>query len=128
MRLPPARCSFDLGAGERRVANVATPGGQERSGDVALDGLANELPRARSVSLVVSWFGDDLRAGACTVTPRVEQAEQDGDGMAWAVSGVSRGAAEVVPLDGRQPGLWRHALPMPRWSRRSPSWRRAGWR
>lgn len=59
--------------------------------------LTEELPECRSVSLVVSWFGDDLRCGSCRIRPKVEQKEVDGLGMPWSVSGLTRGAALMVP-------------------------------
>ncbi len=39
---------------------------------VSVDQLEAMLPNARNVSLVVSWFGTDLRAGVCNVKPGVE--------------------------------------------------------
>ena len=39
---------------------------------VALDRLQASAPRVEGVSLVVAWFGDDLRAGHCQVRPAVE--------------------------------------------------------
>jgi hypothetical protein len=54
------------------------------------------------VSLVVSWFGDDLRCGRCTLRPAVEQRGEDGKPMRWVVSGQERGSArEVSKLAGR---------------------------
>jgi hypothetical protein len=41
---------------------------------VALDRLQSLAPAVESVSLVVAWFGDDLRAGNCKVRPGVEVA------------------------------------------------------
>ena len=93
---------FDLGAGEVRVANVSTAAGKADL-NVALDGLADELPKVGSVSLVVSWFADDLRVGECRVAPKVEQHENDGAGMPWQVSGMDRGAAGLVPLQDGNP-------------------------
>jgi hypothetical protein len=93
--------TFDLGAGEVRVANVSTPTGRTDI-EASLDGLANELPRAKSVSLVVSWFGDDLRAGECQIAPKVEQTATDAT-MPWLVSGIARSAAEQVPMAGGSP-------------------------
>ncbi len=40
--------------------------------DVAIDQLQAILPNAGAVSLVVGWFGNDLRAGNCTIRPGVE--------------------------------------------------------
>ena len=87
---------FDLGAGEVRMANVSTPCGRSDL-EASLDGLANELPRVGSVSLVVSWFGDDLRAGECRVATKVEQKDIDAS-MNWVVSGITRAEAGQVPM------------------------------
>ncbi len=38
----------------------------------SLDALQALCPNLAHVALVVSWFGDDLRAGACRITPRTE--------------------------------------------------------
>lgn len=67
--------------------------------DTALDALSDELPNCGSTSLVVSWFGDDLRCGACQIMPKVERAEVDGTDMPWTVSGVTRSNAALVPRD-----------------------------
>ncbi len=38
----------------------------------SIDALQALCPNLESVALVVTWFGDDLRAGNCTITPRVD--------------------------------------------------------
>jgi hypothetical protein len=54
------------------------------------------------VSLVAGWFGDDLRAGHCTVKPGVEVASKTTYPQDWSVNGVARAAAHVISLvDGR---------------------------
>ncbi|WBL34428.1 glycoside hydrolase TIM-barrel-like domain-containing protein [Sinirhodobacter sp. HNIBRBA609] len=69
---------------------------------LALEALDEELPECAAVSLVVSWFGDDLRCGACKLQPKVEKAVGDAKGMPWRVSGVTRYEAARVPLlDGK---------------------------
>lgn len=70
---------------------------------VSLDALEGELPRCGSVSLVVSWFGDDLRAGHCRVRPRAETtAGPDPAAQVWRVSGAGRAqAGAVAHEDGR---------------------------
>ncbi|WP_210527523.1 baseplate multidomain protein megatron [Rubellimicrobium arenae] len=89
------------GFAERVPANVSTPQGKADL-LVSLDSLTTELPRLRSVSLVACWFGGDLRAGHCQLRPKVEQADSDGEGMPWSVSGLSRAEAALVPrTDGR---------------------------
>ena len=35
----------------------------------SLDRLKAQVPAVKHVSLVVAWFGDDLRAGSCKVRP-----------------------------------------------------------
>lgn len=93
--------SFDLGLGETRILNRNTPmGGTDMQ--VSLATLDRELPRTESVSLVVSWFGDDLRVNACTLRPKVEQKLSDGQEMPWRAGGIDRAAAqEIVRVDGR---------------------------
>jgi hypothetical protein len=63
---------------------------------VSLDELQALCPNLQHVSLVIAWFGDDLRAGNCTVAPRVENATKAVDGAAWGVAGLDRAAARIV--------------------------------
>jgi hypothetical protein len=67
---------------------------------VALDRLQSMAPAVESVSLVVAWFGDDLRAGSCKVRPGVEVAAKSTTPSAWSVNGVSRTNAVLVSRDG----------------------------
>lgn len=70
----------------------------------SLSQLEAELPRAKNTSLVVSWFGDDLRCGSCEITPRVEnKGAADGQDHPWEVAGISRDAALQVPLRDDRP-------------------------
>ncbi len=67
----------------------------------SIDALQALCPNLRSVALVVAWFGDDLRAGHCTVAPRVETPAKWTPNASWRVDGVERGAARVVSyIDG----------------------------
>jgi len=93
---------FDKGLGETVSANVHTISGQTDFA-TSLDALADELPRCGAVSLVVSWFGQDLRCNLTELKPKVEQTALDGIGMPWAVCGVDRANAEVVPQVGNAP-------------------------
>ena len=45
---------------------------------------------------MVTWFGDDLRAGACSIRPKVDNASKATTGLGWRVSGLSRGTAQLV--------------------------------
>ncbi|RYH11175.1 glycoside hydrolase/phage tail family protein [Tropicimonas sp. IMCC6043] len=68
----------------------------------SLQQMQTELPACKSVSLVVSWFGNDLRCGYCEIRPKVEQTQHEGDRIAWSVSGLERADAQEVPrIDGR---------------------------
>ncbi len=86
--------------GRNRTANVHSPSGRTDFA-TSLEQLDQELPNANSVSLVVSWFGDDLRCSTCTIRPKVEQRTLDGVGMPWRAGGLNRAAALEVPkVDG----------------------------
>ncbi|MFT7254914.1 MAG: hypothetical protein ACI81Q_002338, partial [Paracoccaceae bacterium] len=87
--------------GEAASANVNSPSGRSDL-ETSLEDMRGELPNCSSVSLVVSWFGDDLRAGSCTVQPKVEQRIDDGVEMPWTVSGLTRGqAVEIGKVEDR---------------------------
>ena len=88
--------SVQFGPGAMGSRNVNTPSGQPDL-VTALDALALEAPACQAVSLVVSWFGDDLRAGQCQLRPLVEQRNHDGREMPWQVSGLGRAQAGAVP-------------------------------
>lgn len=66
---------------------------------VALDRLQAMVPAVESVSLVVAWFGDDLRAGTCKVRPGVEVSAKSTTPASWSVNGVSRANAFLVSRD-----------------------------
>ena len=66
---------------------------------VALDRLQAMAPKVESVSLVVAWFGDDLRAGNCKMRPGVEVTAKSTTPSTWSVNGVSRANAFLVSRD-----------------------------
>ncbi|MGV6871740.1 baseplate multidomain protein megatron [Pseudochelatococcus sp. B33] len=67
----------------------------------SLDALAAVCPNLERVSIVASWFGDDLRAGRCTIAPRVEYNVKETTGGIWSAAGLSRAEArEVSRVDG----------------------------
>lgn len=68
---------------------------------VSLDQLQAQLPNLKRVSLVVGWFGDDLRAGSCRVRPGVESSDKPTEPMVWSVAGLDRHEAyEVSRVEG----------------------------
>ncbi len=75
----------------------ATPGSPDMI--VALDRLQAMAPKVESVSLVVSWFGNDLRCGHCTIRPGVEVAEKASSPRTWSVNGVVCADAHLVSRD-----------------------------
>lgn len=91
----------DLGLGYTSSENVHTRQGAT-DWSVSIDQLEAALPNAKSASLVVSWFGTDLRAGECQIRPGVEQTAKATTPLSWSVAGVGRSGAHVVSQrDGR---------------------------
>lgn len=95
----PVYCRHE--SGETKVANEHTPSGLTNFVTSHQD-LQEELPNCGAASLIVSWFGNDLRMADCRLRPKVEDSAVDGDNMPWGVSGLARGEAEVIAkLNGR---------------------------
>lgn len=94
--LATTRVHYNLGRGTSRSANVHSASGKTDFA-ASMDQLAEELPDCQSVSLVVSWFGSDLRCATCTVQPKVEQSALEGVGQTWRAGGIVRGQAGIVP-------------------------------
>ncbi len=65
----------------------------------ALDNLQAAAPNIENVSLVVSWFGLDLRAGNCQIRPGVETASKTTAPKTWSVNGVDRANAHLISTD-----------------------------
>jgi hypothetical protein len=86
------------GDGETSAENVnAEPDAADLA--VALDRLEACAPKVESVSLVVAWFGDDLRASHCRIRPGVEVSAKSTTPENWSVNGVARGSAHLVSRD-----------------------------
>lgn len=69
---------------------------------VAIDQLQATCPNVGAASLIVTWFGDDLRCGACTIRPKVEVGRKVTSPMKWSVNGLAREDAQLVSeIDGR---------------------------
>ena len=81
----------------RWSANVNSPAGQADF-TVSLDALNDELPNCEAASLIVSWFGDDLRCGSCSLRPKVVHKDAFGENMVWTSGGIDRAQAEQVEL------------------------------
>ena len=81
--------------GESEVVNRHALHG-ETDIDASLDELAMLAPNLKHVALVVTWFGDDLRAGECETYPAVVENEGPFLATGWSVNGVTAGAARTV--------------------------------
>jgi len=94
----------DLGPGTTKVENINNSfGGPDII--VALDDLERTLPACDTVSLVVSWFGDDLRMGTCQLRPGVEFTNKVIIGTDWAVNGIDRAGAHLVSQIDERPAF-----------------------
>ncbi|WP_029042680.1 baseplate multidomain protein megatron [Cucumibacter marinus] len=84
-----------LGPGASRPENV-----HQREGlsdwTVSLDELQALCPSLEHVALVVSWFGDDLRCGQCSIRPKTVGTDRDIRDADWEVSGIGRSGATPV--------------------------------
>ena len=93
--------TYRKGLGAAAAANVSSEGGGTDF-NKSLEQLRDVLPNLASVSLIYSWFGDDLRAGSCRVKPKVETNSRDGAEMPWRAGGIARSQAEeLAQIDGR---------------------------
>jgi len=63
----------------------------------SLDELQDLCPNLTTISLGVAWFGDHLRAGRCSIMPRVKTGYKIADTL-WVVNGLSRWNAPGVSL------------------------------
>ncbi len=69
---------------------------------VSLDELQALAPNVAAVSLVIGWFGNDVRCGSCEIRPGVETATKTTYPETWSVAGLARDEAHVVSqVDGR---------------------------
>ncbi len=86
---------FQDNGGETVPENVHTAQGVS-DWTASLDDMETSLPQVKAVSLVVSWFGNDLRAGQCTLRPMVDNSIKITTPLGWSVAGLSRQSASVV--------------------------------
>lgn len=60
--------------------------------------LQSEARNVKNLSLVVSWFGDDLRCGNCSIKPKVDLKEKLTLPFFWKVSSQNRSSADLVTV------------------------------
>lgn len=94
--------SYRHGPGQGATANMNSASGLSDF-STSLAQLREELPQVGAAVLVVSWFGDDLRAGECWLRPKIERAGREGQPQIWRAGGIGRGQAQVVPVLDERP-------------------------
>jgi len=72
---------------------------------VALDQLQAALPVLEAVTLMIPWFGDDLRTSVCQLRPGVELADLVTTPKPWRVSGIERGDAHLISTHKGRPAF-----------------------
>jgi hypothetical protein len=94
--------SSDDGDGTTTAENAHNASGVA---DIAasLDELTGLAPNLGAVSLVVGWFGNDLRSNHIAIKPGVEAAVKTTYPETWSVNGVDRAGAYVVSQIGGRP-------------------------
>ena len=69
---------------------------------VSLDDLKATCPNLNAAALVVSWYGDDLRCGSCSLRPKVDRQDKVTIPENWQVAALGREAARPVSqVEGR---------------------------
>ena len=93
-----------LGPGRSQTQNMHAS--QVRADvDVALDNLQTHVPNCGAVSLVVSWFGNDLRCGNIALRPAVEDSQKQTSALQWTVQGLNRTQVPEVSKTGGNPAF-----------------------
>lgn len=62
----------------------------------SIDELQALCPNLESVALVVTWYGNDLRCGSCSIRPGVTTRDGVGLSSPWQVSDATRADAHLV--------------------------------
>lgn len=92
----------DFGLGSSRAINRAQ-WTHPTDWAASLDALTALAPNLERATLISAWFGDDLRAGTCTLRPKVEKADKTTSGMDWRCAGLNRASAEAVSANEGRP-------------------------
>ena len=85
---------------------------QSSDWSVSMDQLQASCKNMGAASLVVAWFGDDLRCGSCQIKPGVDSAAKVTSPYDWQVSGVVRSAFERKACEPSEWAIrfWRNAV------------------
>jgi hypothetical protein len=91
----PAPVWKAIAPGNRVPANRHADGART-DWEASLDELTAVCSKLERVALVVTWFGDDLRCGECTLMPAVTDRTSVTEPYAWRVAGLTRADARLV--------------------------------
>lgn len=91
----PSRLVSNSGPGREQWVNRHVLFG-ESDFAASLDELMALCPNLRHVALVVSWYGDDLRAGVCTIRPGVTGPSVGAKHIVWSVDGLAAASAHRI--------------------------------
>ncbi|WP_350333390.1 baseplate multidomain protein megatron [Coralliovum pocilloporae] len=107
--------STEFGYDPRLVTTIFRPGASDTDNrhtqshktdwDVSIDQLQANCPNLQHVSLVIAWFGSDLRCEACTLEPKVDHPDKQTSGDQWQVSGLGRATATLVSTVSGRPAF-----------------------
>ncbi len=78
------------------AARTGRIGGAACDWSTSLNSLQNQLTNCRLVNLYVAWYGNDLRAGLCTLSPGVTRAQYGEVPHGWMCHGLHRNEAHLV--------------------------------
>ncbi|MBL4854840.1 MAG: glycoside hydrolase/phage tail family protein [Robiginitomaculum sp.] len=84
-----------LGPGTSRPVNMNNLSGRSDM-DAALDQLQSGLPNCTHVTLIISWFGDDLRLAECQLRPGAESRNRIDKPGNWQVGSDTRANAYLI--------------------------------
>ena len=88
--MPAEHISTKAGAIPGRIGGVACDWA------TSLNSLQNQLTNCKLVNLYVAWYGNDLRAGSCTLMPGVTRAEFGNMPHEWMCNGLQRNQAHLI--------------------------------
>ncbi len=78
------------------AVNADRIGGAACDWATSLNSLQNQLPNCALVNLYIAWYGNDLRAGSCTLVPGVTHTGLGDMPHEWQCNGIARSGAHVV--------------------------------
>ena len=79
-----------------QAASEGRIGGAACDWATSLNSLQNQLTNCNLVNLYVAWYGNDLRAGSCTLTPGVTRPDFGEVPHEWGCNGLQRDTAHLV--------------------------------